>query len=145
MLVVDQSRLSPDPTVKPGVSTWLVVALLAFAAIFTVRNVRAVVVGFEGLGNDTSQLKIAYLEKYSPEFKSLLERAAVAHAARQPFVEAIPSPNSDYYQTNAFVKRLGESVWQSAASPEARQIIQEWRVWHGPAGQAPIISVPSMQ
>ncbi len=38
-------------------------------------RVRAVVIGFKGMGNDVSQLKIAYLEKYSPEFKALLERA----------------------------------------------------------------------
>ncbi len=41
-------------------------------------RVRAMVIGFQGLGNDVSQLKIAYLEKYSPDCKALLERAMAA-------------------------------------------------------------------
>jgi hypothetical protein len=106
---------------------------------------RAVVIGFQGMGKDVHQLKIAYLEKYSPEFKALLERAQAAHAAKQPFGEKIPSPNSDYFQNNMMVKRPGESSWHAAATEEARQIMAEWREWQGPAGQQPIVSVPSMQ
>ncbi len=40
-------------------------------------RVRAMVISFQGLGNDVSQLKIAYLEKYSPDCKALLDRAQV--------------------------------------------------------------------
>jgi hypothetical protein len=108
-------------------------------------RVRAVVIGFQGMGNSVSQLKIAYLEKYSREFKALLERAQAAHAAKQPFGEKIPSRDSDYFQNNMMVKRPGEASWHTAGTGEARQILAEWREWRGPAGQPPVISVPSMQ
>jgi hypothetical protein len=108
-------------------------------------RVRAVVIGFEGMGNDVRQLKIAYLEKFSPEFKALLARAQAAHAAKRPFEEPVPSRNSAYFQDNALVKRSGEASWHNEGTPEAREIMDEWRQWRGPAGQPPIISVPSIQ
>lgn len=106
-------------------------------------RVRAVVVGFQGMGNNPRELKIAYLEKFTPEFKSLLEQAESAHAALRPFSEEIPPANSAYYQTNTFVKRPGDAVWSAVGADEGRQIMDEWRDWRGPAGQAPVISVPS--
>ncbi len=108
-------------------------------------RVRAMVISFQGLGNDVSQLKIAYLEKYSPDCKALLDRAQAAHAAKQPFAEKVPSPNSAYFQDNTLVKRPGETSWHAASTAEARRIMAEWRGWSGPAGQRPIISVPSIQ
>jgi hypothetical protein len=108
-------------------------------------RVRAMVIGFQGLGNEVSQLKIAYLEKYSPELKALLERAQAAHAAKKPFTEKIPSRDSAYFQDNFLVKRPGEATWHTTGTGEARQIMAEWRDWRGPAGQRPIISVPSVQ
>ncbi len=108
-------------------------------------RVRAMVIGFQGLGNDVSQLKIAYLEKYSPDCKALLERAKAAHAAKRPFAEKMPPSNSAYFQDNTLVKRPGEASWHPASTAEARQIMAEWREWRGPAGQPPIISVPSIQ
>ncbi len=107
------------------------------------RRVRAVVIGFQGMRNDVGQLQIAYLEKYSPELKALLERAQAAHAARLLFGEKIPPPNSAYFQDNTLVKRPGEPSWHTIGSDEARQITTAWREWSGPAGQRPIISVPS--
>lgn len=107
------------------------------------QRVRAVVIGFQGLGNDASQLKIAYLEKYSPEFKAYLERAQAAHATRRPFEEKMPGQNSDYAKDNTLVKRPGEVSWHNLASVEGQEIMAEWREWRGPAGQAPIISVPA--
>jgi len=41
------------------------------------NRVRAVVIGFQGMGNEISQLRVAYLEKYSPEFKALLEQGVI--------------------------------------------------------------------
>jgi len=108
-------------------------------------RVRALVIGFQGMGNNLSQLKIAYLEKYSPEFKALLERAQAAHAAKQPFRETIPSHDSAYFQDNTMVKRPGEASWRTVGTEEAREMMAEWREWRGPAGQPPIISVPSIQ
>jgi hypothetical protein len=108
-------------------------------------RVRAMVIGFQGLGNNVSQLKIAYLEKYSPDLKALLERSVAAHAAKQPFTEKIPSRDSDYFQNNFLVKRPGEASWHTTDTEEARRLMADWREWHGPAGERPIISVPSMQ
>jgi hypothetical protein len=105
-------------------------------------RVRAMVIGFQGLGNGIGQIRIAYLEKYSPEFKALLQRAALAHAAKLPFWEKVPSEGSAYYQSNAFVKRLDETSWHEAGTPEARQIVAEWHSWRGPNGEMPVISVP---
>jgi hypothetical protein len=108
-------------------------------------KVRAMVIGFQGMGNDINQLKIAYLEKYSSEFKALLERAEAAHAAGRPFGEKVPSQNSAYFKDNFFVKLPGEASWHAVGTGEARQIMAGWHEWHGPAGQRPIISVPSNQ
>jgi len=108
-------------------------------------RVRAMVIGFQGLGNDVSQLKIAYLEKYSPEFKALLEKAEAAHAARRPFGDKVPSQNSAYFQDNTLVKRPGEASWHAIGAEEARKMMAEWREWRGPAGEPPVISVPSWQ
>jgi hypothetical protein len=104
-------------------------------------RVRAIVIGFQGMGNNVSQLKIAYLEKYTPDFKALLERAQAAHAAKQPFRENVPGRNRD----NTMVKRPGEDSWHPLGSEEAIKMMAEWRTWRGPAGQAPMISVPSLQ
>lgn len=109
------------------------------------RRVRAMVIGFQGMGNEVSQLKIAYLEKYSPGLKGQLERAMAAHAARLPFKEKIPAKGSLEFDENMFVKRPGEAAWHSADTEEARRLMTEWRDWRGPSGQMPIISVPSMQ
>ncbi len=106
-------------------------------------HVRAVVVGFRGVGSDPSQLKIAYLEKFAPEFKALLERSEAAHAALRPFAEDFPASGSAYYQTNTFVKRTGDAEWQPVGSDAGRQIMEEWREWRSPMGQTPVISTPS--
>jgi len=75
---------------------------------------------------------------------SNLERAQAAHAAKRPFGEKIPSQNSPDFQDNTLVKRPGEASWHAVSTEEARQIMAEWREWRGPAGQRPIISVPSI-
>jgi hypothetical protein len=62
-------------------------------------RVRAMVIGFQGMGNEVSQLKIAYLEKYSPEFKALLERAEAAHAAKRPFGRKFPRRTALTFKT----------------------------------------------
>jgi hypothetical protein len=108
-------------------------------------RVRAMVIGFRGMGNDPENLRIAYLEKYSPDFKALLERANAAHRHRRPFTEKIPAPGSPYARENTFVKRPEEASWHSLGTAEARQILSQWRQWHGPAGEAPVISTPAAQ
>jgi hypothetical protein len=108
-------------------------------------RVRAMVIGFQGLGNNVSQLKIAYLEKYNSDLKALLERSVAAHAAKQPFMEKIPSRDSACFQDHTMVKRPGEAAWHTLGTDEARLMMTDWRQWRGPAGQPPIISVPSMR
>lgn len=106
------------------------------------ERVRAMVIGFQGLGNDIGRIKIAYLEKYSPEFKALLQRAEAAHAAKLLFTEKIPLQNSAYFQENTLVKSPDEDSWHNTGTPEARQLMAEWRKWRGPNGELPVISVP---
>ncbi len=108
-------------------------------------KVRAVVIGFQGMGSDMRQLKIAYLEKYAPDLKALLERAEAAHTARKPFTEKIPSNASDEFKNHAFVKAPDEADWHKLGSAEARGAMSAWRDWRGPAGQMPFVSVPSME
>jgi hypothetical protein len=108
-------------------------------------KVRAVVIGFPGMENDMRQLKIAYLEKYAPDLKALLERAEAAHTARKPFTEKIPSNASDEFKNNAFVKAPDEVDWHKLGTAEAREVMSAWRDWRGPAGQMPFVSVPSME
>jgi hypothetical protein len=70
-------------------------------------------------------------------------RAEIARVASHPFLKTLPSPNSEYHKQNTFVKRRAESSWHNLGSEEAREIMAEWRSWRGPAGQLPIISIPS--
>lgn len=106
-------------------------------------DVRAMVIGFQGTGNDPASLRIAYLEKYSPALKSLLQRAIAAHEKRLPFSEKIPPSGSAYALENTFVRQTNESDWHEMGSPEGQQIVAGWHSWRGPAGQAPLISTPA--
>ena len=100
-------------------------------------GVRAVVVRVPG-GKD----RIAYLETYSPELKALLEKVREAHAAKRPFTGQVPARDSDYFQTNALVRRVEEPTWHPSNSPEALAIVAEWRSWGGSGGIMPAISTP---
>ena len=39
----------------------------------------------------------------------------------------------------------GQPAFNTGYTEEARKIMTEWRDWRGPAGEKPIICVPSMQ
>jgi hypothetical protein len=101
-----------------------------------------IVVAFPGEEDDPSRRRIAYLEKYSPDLKLLLERVKAAHAARRPTRERIPPPDSRFCQDNTLVRRLDETDWHEASSPEGRKTMSEWRSRTGPRGQRPIVCVP---
>jgi hypothetical protein len=109
------------------------------------QRVRATVIRFLGMPNDKEHVRIAYLEKYTPELKGLLERAEAAHAARRPFTEKMPPRSSPYYQDNTLLKSPGETSWQSLSSEEAHRLKAEWHTWRGPDGQSPMISEPDSQ
>ena len=102
----------------------------------------AVVITFPGEQQDAGKRRIAYLETYSSELKDLLEQVASAHAAGHIYAGNIPSRSSDFFQTKTLVKRVDESEWHPATSPEGHAILTEWRKWRGPNGERPIISVP---
>lgn len=105
-------------------------------------GVRAVVVAFRGEQNNPAKRRIAYLETYTPELKSLLEKIATARASGAGFKGNIPSHDSDYFQTNCLVKTVEESQWHVASSPEGRQTMAQWHSWTGTDGQPPIVCVP---
>lgn len=95
---------------------------------------RAIVVGFTGYKKDKSLRKIAYLEKYSPELKQILDSMIAARIAGRIFTGIIPGRQSQYFQNNTFVKRRNDTEWYPANSDEGRRIVGEWREWRGPDG-----------
>ena len=105
-------------------------------------GVRAVVVAFKKNERDLRQLKIAYLESYTPELKGTLSKILAAQAAHKNYDGPVPARNSPYFQTNDLVKRLDETNWYAASSSEGQKIMSEWRSWRGPEGQRPLVSEP---
>jgi len=100
---------------------------------------RAIVVGFTGYKHDKSKRKIAYLEKYAPDLKKVLDEVVAARALGQIFANKLPTRESEFFQSNTLVKRPEESDWHPANSDEGRLIMNEWRSWHGPDGGGPVI------
>jgi hypothetical protein len=94
--------------------------------------VRAVVIAVNGNAKDKKNRKIAYLEKYAPEFKSHL--AKVRGGAAEP----MPRGTRDQYR---FVKRVQDSEWFAVNTPEGAKILSEWNV-AGPDGKYPIVCSP---
>jgi hypothetical protein len=105
-------------------------------------GVRATVVVFRAAAAAPDSRRIAYLQTYTPQLKTLLERARATRAAGQPFPGQLPSRDSDYFQTNTLVRAPGDPTWHPSSSPEAQRLMSAWRSWLGPAGQSPTLSVP---
>jgi len=102
-------------------------------------GVRAVVVAPRSHPRD---LRVAYLETYTPELKARLEAVLAARAAGRPCEGEVPQRDGDYFQKNTLVSRPDEGVWHASDTPEARKIVSEWRSWRGPDGQPLVISAP---
>jgi hypothetical protein len=94
--------------------------------------VRAVVISFAANPKDQGSRKIAYLEKYSPEFKQQLERVRAG--------QTDPLPRNSRNALR-FVRRVGDVEWHTIASPEGEKILTEWNV-PGPDGNFPAVCVP---
>lgn len=94
--------------------------------------VRAVVVAPNGNPKDKSARKIAYLEKYAPEFKQRIEQA------RNGTAEPMPRDARNAYR---FVKRVEDSEWHALNTSEGEKILAEWNV-AGPDGNYPVVCVP---
>ena len=94
--------------------------------------VRAVVISLNGNPKDEKTRKIAYLEKYAPEFKDHLAKVRTGQ------VEAMARGTRDQYR---FVKRVEDSQWYTVSSPEGEKILAEWNV-PGPNGKYPVVCSP---
>jgi hypothetical protein len=96
-------------------------------------GVRAIVISTSGDPKDKASRKVAYLEKYAPELKQVLEAVQAGKAA------AVPS--HQVRQGLTFVKRLSDAEWHSVNTPEGEKIMTEWQV-PGPDGKMPAICSP---
>jgi hypothetical protein len=94
--------------------------------------VRAVVIAPNGNPKDVSGRKIAYLEKYAPEFKRQLEQVRSGQA------DPLPRGARNAYR---FVKRVEDAQWFALNSPEGEKILTEWNV-AGPGGRYPVVCTP---
>ena len=94
--------------------------------------VRAVVVSANENPKDKSSQKIAYLEKYAPEFKVHLEKVRTGKA--EPLAR-------NARNSFRFVKRVEDAEWHTVSSPEGEKILTEWNV-PGPDGKFPLVCVP---
>ena len=106
------------------------------------RGVRAVVVAFRGEENDAAKRRVAYLETYGQPLKEALERAKAARGAGKGLREPPPSRESALFQTNNLVRRVDETDWHVAGSPEGRRVMAEWRTWRAPDGRELVVCVP---
>jgi hypothetical protein len=94
--------------------------------------VRAVVIAPNGNPKDVANRKIAYLEKYAPEFKRQLEQVRDGQA------NPLPRGSRNAYR---FVKRVEDAEWRALNSPEGEKILAEWNV-PGPNGNYPVVCTP---
>jgi hypothetical protein len=94
--------------------------------------VRAVVIAPNGNPKDVSARKIAYLEKYAPEFKRQLEQVRDGQA------NPLPRGARNAYR---FVKRVEDAQWRALNSLEGETILTEWNV-AGPDGRFPAVCTP---
>jgi hypothetical protein len=94
--------------------------------------VRAVVIAPDGNSKAPASRRIAYLEKYAPEFKQQLAKVRTGQA------EALPRGQRNAFR---FVKRLQDAEWHAVSSPEGEKILSEWNV-PGPDGKYPVVCVP---
>lgn len=98
--------------------------------------VRAVVISTNGNANDLAARRIAYLEMYSPQLK--LQFEGMKKPSSNPVGLAIGHGSA---QALILVRRVEESNWYSAGSPEAQRIMSEWQT-SGAGGVVPTICLP---
>lgn len=103
---------------------------------------RAIVVAGPGECGDPAKRRIAYLEKYTPQFKLLLEDVRAARAEGRPPARPMPPSESDYYDRNTLVRRPADATWYDLTTAEAKRIVAEWREWRGPDGAPLNICTP---
>ena len=94
--------------------------------------VRAVVISANANLKDKGSRKIAYLEKYAPEFKQQLERVRAGQT------DPLPRNARNAFR---FVRRADDVGWHAVSSAEGEKILTEWNV-PGPDGKFPVVCVP---
>lgn len=94
--------------------------------------VRAVVIAYNDNPKDKASPKIAYLEKYAPEFKVQLEKVRAGRA------EPLARNARNAFR---FVKRVEDADWHAVSSPAGEKILTEWNI-AGPDGRFPTVCTP---
>lgn len=94
--------------------------------------VRAVVISTSTNPKDKNSRRIAYLEKYAPEYKQQLEKVRAGQA------EPLPRGSRN---TLRFVRRENDTEWHPVSSAEGAKILTEWNV-PGPDGKFPAVCSP---
>jgi hypothetical protein len=117
LFVASRSLIPPAPGIKGSEPT----------------GVRAVVISTNGNPKDAASRRIAYLEKYSPELKQVLEGVRAGKVTDVPSHEA--------RQGQIYVKRLTDSQWYPINTPEGERVMSEWSV-PGPGGVTPVVCSP---
>lgn len=100
--------------------------------------VRAIVVTPTGNPREKKQVTIAYLEKYTPEMKTLFDSLRQAEAAGKSTAGMIPH---GMVPRSTLVRRLNETKWHFMTSPEGERIVSGWNVPDA-NGRYPVVCVP---
>lgn len=95
--------------------------------------VRAVVISVTGQPRDKRSHQIAYLEKYTPEWKRQVEVARATGEA--------PALSRAGAQWHRLVRLPDGDQWHPVASPEGEAIVSGW-ARPGPDGITPVICTP---
>ena len=94
--------------------------------------VRAVAIAYGDNPKEKGSRKIAYLEKYAPEFKAHLEKVRAGQA------EPLARNARNAFR---FVKRVEDADWHAVSSPAGEKILAEWNM-AGPDGKFPTVCTP---
>ncbi len=100
--------------------------------------VRAMVVSPTGNPREKKNIRIAYLEKYTPELKAKIEALRRAEAAGQSTIGII---GHGMVPQNTLVRRVTDDQWVPLTSPAGERIVSEWNV-PGPDGRYPVVCAP---
>jgi hypothetical protein len=101
-------------------------------------GVRAIVISTNGKAADKKHLRIAYLEKYSPELKRVFEAVQQARAEGKSAEGLI---DRSQVPAGTLVRRPDDMQWYSLNSAEGAKIVTEWNI-PGPDGVTPTVCSP---
>lgn len=103
---------------------------------------RAIIVACKGECGDKSKFRIAYLEKFTPELKTLFDELRAARESSKPYEGKMPAREGSYVQDNTLVRRVNEDGWHAHSSAEGKKIVVEWQSQRCPDGSKPRICAP---